>query len=112
VAGKVHVFNAGPQWDQLLKVSEEKLVVVDVFTQWCGPCKMIAPQLEEMAAEFGDKMVMSKIDCTSVPDNKKWAMAEGVKALPTFLFFRGGKRVADMSGAKPEKLKTLIESHM
>ncbi|GFH10937.1 thioredoxin domain-containing protein, partial [Haematococcus lacustris] len=73
---------------------------------------MIAPELEKMAEEWGDKVVMSKIDCTTIPENKKWAMGQSVKALPTFLLFKEGKRVNDMTGAKAANLKKLIEAHM
>jgi len=99
-------------FEQLVQEAGSRLLVVDVFTTWCGPCKMIAPELEAMAAEFGGKTIISKIDCTSNPDNKKWAMAHNVKALPTFILFKDGKRVGDMTGAKAANLRKLIESHM
>ncbi|KAJ9518761.1 hypothetical protein QJQ45_026025 [Haematococcus lacustris] len=124
IAGKVCAVDA-VHIDELHAAAGQRLVVVDVYTAWCGPCKMIAPELEKMAEEWGDKVlqgkagfgrqgrvVMSKIDCTTIPENKKWAMGQSVKALPTFLLFKEGKRVNDMTGAKAANLKKLIEAHM
>eukprot|EP00199_Chlamydomonas_sp_CCMP681_P003432 CAMPEP_0119107896 /NCGR_PEP_ID=MMETSP1180-20130426/12251_1 /TAXON_ID=3052 ORGANISM="Chlamydomonas cf sp, Strain CCMP681" /NCGR_SAMPLE_ID=MMETSP1180 /ASSEMBLY_ACC=CAM_ASM_000741 /LENGTH=155 /DNA_ID=CAMNT_0007093445 /DNA_START=40 /DNA_END=507 /DNA_ORIENTATION=+ len=107
-----HLEAANGQFDDFLAAAGSTLVVVDVFTQWCGPCKMIAPELEAMAKEYGVKVVMAKIDCTTDNDNKKWAMSEKVKALPTFIMYKEKLRIGDMTGAKASNLRKLIETHM
>ncbi|KAF5832643.1 thioredoxin-like protein [Dunaliella salina] len=98
-------------FDKVLKAAGGKLLMVDVYTQWCGPCKMIAPEIEVMAEELGDSVILSKMDCTSDNDNKKWAMAQKVRALPTFIFFKNGERITEMTGAKTSSLRKLIEAH-
>uniref|UniRef100_A0A7S3R9Q2 Thioredoxin domain-containing protein n=1 Tax=Dunaliella tertiolecta TaxID=3047 RepID=A0A7S3R9Q2_DUNTE len=110
VPGKV-VDLMAVDFDKVLKAAGDKLLMVDVYTQWCGPCKMIAPEIEVMAEELGDSVILSKMDCTSNNDNKKWAMAQKVRALPTFIFFKNGERITEMTGAKTSSLRKLIEAH-
>eukprot|EP00983_Pelagomonas_calceolata_P045834 1139891-Pelagomonas_calceolata.AAC.2 len=68
-------------FDKVLKAAGDKLLMVDVYTQWCGPCKMIAPEIEVMAEELGDSVILSKMDCTSNNDNKKWAMGKSMEVV-------------------------------
>jgi thioredoxin 1 len=79
-------------------------VVVDFWAEWCGPCKMIAPALEEIANELGGKVKIAKIN---VDENQELAVKYGVRSIPTLLIFKGGE-VADMKvGALP---KTALSS--
>merc|ERR1712107_935698 len=82
-----------------------KLVVVDFFATWCGPCKMIAPHLEEMDKTMDD-VVFLKVD---VDDCEKLA-EEGITAMPTFVFLKNGSKVTEMKGANIEKLKEIPSS--
>lgn len=68
----------------------DKLVVVDFFATWCGPCKMIAPKVEEMEAEFKDTVVFLKVDVDEAEDA---AMEYNITAMPTFLFIKNNKKV-------------------
>jgi thioredoxin 1 len=62
-------------------------VVVDFWASWCVPCKMIAPILEKIAAEYGDNVVIAKVD---TDENPQWAMRYGIQGIPTLLFIKDG----------------------
>ncbi len=86
----------------VLEASEP--VVVDFWAEWCGPCKMIAPALEEIATEMGDKVKIAKVN---IDENPELAAQFGVRSIPTLMLFKDGQ-VADMKvGAAP---KTALSS--
>ncbi len=70
-------------------------VFVDFFAEWCGPCKMAAPVIEELAGEYKDKMVIGKLD---VDQNQEIAGKYGVMSIPTVIVFKDGKEVDRKSG--------------
>ena len=81
----------------VLEASEP--VVVDFWAEWCGPCKMIAPALEDIESEHGNKV---KIDKLNIAENPELAAQFGVRSIPTLMIFKGGE-VADMKvGAAPK----------
>ncbi|MDQ7815430.1 MAG: thioredoxin [Melioribacteraceae bacterium] len=85
-------------------------VVVDFWAAWCGPCRMIAPIIEELADEYQGKVKVGKLD---VDDNQQTAIKYGVRSIPTVLFFKGGELKDTVIGAVPkamftEKLTKLI----
>ncbi len=83
-------------------------VLVDFWAEWCGPCKMIAPIVEELSEEYAGKLDFAKLD---VDSNPATAMAYGVRSIPTFLIFKGGKPVDQIIGAVPKgALKKKIDS--
>ncbi|MCJ8307912.1 MAG: thioredoxin [Rhizobiaceae bacterium] len=74
-------------------------VVVDFWAEWCGPCKMIAPSLEEISAEMGDKVKIAKVNMDENPD---LAAKYGIRSIPTLLMFKEGEPVAIQVGAAPK----------
>ncbi|KAK5638434.1 hypothetical protein RI129_012729 [Pyrocoelia pectoralis] len=88
-----------------LKDAGDALVIVDFFATWCGPCKMIAPKLEELANEHGQSILVLKVDVDECEDI---ATEYNISSMPTFIFFKNGKVVEQFSGANFEKLKQIV----
>ena len=88
-------------------INAETPVLVDFWADWCAPCKMIAPIVEELATEFDGKVKFAKVD---VDSNPKSAMNFGIRGIPTLLIFSGGKPVDTVVGAVPKSvLKRRLE---
>ncbi|MEQ2526934.1 thioredoxin [Robertmurraya yapensis] len=86
------------------------VVLADFWAPWCGPCKMIAPVLEELDAEIGDKLKIVKLD---VDDNQETAAKFGVMSIPTLLVFKDGEVVDKVVGFQPkEALAERLNSHL
>jgi thioredoxin 1 len=81
-------------------LNSDKPVLVDFWAIWCGPCKMIAPVIEELATEYDGKLKVVKID---VDANPRTAMQYGVRSIPTLLIFKSGQVVEQMVGAFPKR---------
>ncbi len=80
-------------------LKSEVPVIVDFWAPWCGPCKMVAPILENIARDFDGKLVVAKVN---TDENQKWAGRYGVQGIPTMLFISGGKVLHRQVGAVPE----------
>lgn len=81
----------------------DKLVVIDFWAEWCGPCKMIGPIIEEIGEEYTDKIVVGKLN---VDDNDDTTAKYGIRNIPTVLFIKNGKVMDKLVGAGPKTLFT------
>lgn len=95
-------------FDEIL--SSNEVVVADFWAEWCGPCKMVGPFIEQLSEEYAGKAAVGKID---IEENDDLATKYAIRNIPTVLFFKNGQVVDKMVGAAPkiayeEKLKSLL----
>lgn len=86
----------------------DKLVVVDFYATWCGPCKMIEPFLKQQSEIFKDEVVFLKVD---VDENEEIASQYEISCMPTFLFIKKREKVDEISGANKEMIQQMLETH-
>lgn len=85
-------------------------VLVDFWAEWCGPCKMIGPSLEELSEELGEKVTIAKLNIDENPDAPG---QYGVRGIPTMILFKGGAPAATKVGASPKgQLKAWLEGEL
>lgn len=84
-----------------IALKSDKPVMVDFWAEWCGPCRMVGPVVEELANEYGDKAVIGKVN---VDNNPQTAMKYGIRSIPTILFLKNGEVVDRSVGAVPKNM--------
>ena len=85
-------------------------VLVDFWAEWCGPCRMIAPTVEELATDYSGKVTNGKLN---VDDNPNTATQFGVRSIPTLLLFKGGEVVESVVGLTDKtRLQALLDKHL
>ena len=94
--------------DDVLKA--EGAVLVDYWAEWCGPCKMIAPVLEEIAKEYGDQLKICKLN---IDENSETPPKFGIRGIPTLMLFKGGNVEATKVGAlSKSQLSAFVEANL
>ncbi|KAF2272983.1 thioredoxin-domain-containing protein [Westerdykella ornata] len=100
----VHNLTSKSDWDKALE-PKDTLIVLDCFATWCGPCKVIAPQVVKFSKAYPNAHFY-KLDVDEVPDV---AQELGIRAMPTFLLFKNGEKVGEVVGANPKALEAAIQ---
>ena len=91
-------------------LQSERPVVLDFWAEWCQPCKMLAPTIEEIAGEYEDKVKIGKLN---VDDNPNTATKYGIRGIPTLLFFKDGKVVQQVTGVKSKaEIRKIIDKDL
>lgn len=91
-------------FDEQLRLAQDRLVVVDFYATWCGPCKMLAPFLEELARDIPETVFLK----VNVDDVDELAHKYEITGLPTIVYFKNSKAVERLVGANRDKLKALV----
>ncbi len=81
----------------------DKPVMIDFWAEWCGPCRMVGPIVEEMSTEYGDKALIGKVN---VDENPDVSAKFGIRNIPTIIFVKGGQMVDKSVGAVPKNVLT------
>ncbi|CAN6447508.1 unnamed protein product [Victoria cruziana] len=106
VVGQVTEVNKDTFWP-IVNSAEVKVVVLDMYTQWCGPCKVMAPKFQDLSEKYLDVLFL-KLDCNQ--ENKPLAKELGIRVVPTFKILKDGKVVKEVTGAKFDDLVATIEA--
>lgn len=108
---QIFVVNLDDFEEKVIQASQHKPILVDLWAEWCGPCRVIAPILEQLADEMQDEIGIAKIEVDE-EDNMKIAGRYQVKGFPTLILFQHGEEQARFSGAKPLGfIRDFIEQH-
>ena len=90
-------------------IADNKLVLVDFWAPWCGPCRMVAPVLDEIAGEHGDKVTIAKVN---TDENQVVASKHGIMSIPTMMLFKDGEKIDQIVGALPKpQIMAKLEPH-
>jgi thioredoxin 1 len=85
-------------------------VLVDFWAEWCGPCKMIAPLVDQIATEYGDKIKVGKLDAD---EHQDVLMRYGIMSIPTLILFKGGEPVVRITGFQPkDRITNQLKPHL
>ena len=91
-------------------LQSDKPVILDFWAEWCQPCKMLSPTVEEIAGEYEDTVKVGKLN---VDDNPHTATKYGIRGIPTLLFFKGGQVVQQVTGVKSKvEIKKIIDESL
>ncbi len=91
-------------------LENDKLVLVDFWAEWCGPCKQISPRLEELANKYSENLTVCKVN---VDENRELAIEYNIRSIPALIIFKGGEMVDSLIGAVSlEELEDLVTRNL
>ncbi|KAK6188684.1 hypothetical protein SNE40_004815 [Patella caerulea] len=96
------------EYKDICKSAGNRLLVLQFGASWCGPCRMMAPYLNKLEAEYEGTVVFAKVDVDELSD---LAEEEGIECMPTFILYKDSSKISVMPGANKEKLKQLIDEN-
>lgn len=99
----------GDNFDTVVS-SSEKLVIVDFWAEWCGPCRAVAPVLDRLAGEYPDRLIVGKLN---VDEQQDLAFRFKITSIPTIQFYKGGKLCETIVGSQPyQSLKAVVDRYL
>ncbi|KAH8341550.1 hypothetical protein KR059_009872, partial [Drosophila kikkawai] len=104
-----YIFGLQDDLQAQLTKAAGKLVVLDFFATWCGPCKMISPKLAELATQYAENIVVLKVDVDICEDI---AMDYNISSMPTFVFIKNGLKVEEFAGANATRVEDVIKANI
>lgn len=104
----VHKVKHQEDLEEQFKAAGDKVVVIDFFAVWCGPCKGISPTLEKFSQTYAANIVVLKVD---VDECEEVAAFYNISSMPTFIFWKNGEILEQFSGANPDRLEKSILQH-
>lgn len=104
-----HVVANKEDFELQLSNAGDKLIVIDFCANWCGPCKIIAPKLEELATQYAERAVVLKVN---VDENEEITVEYNITSMPTFVFIKGGEVLEVFVGGNSDKLAKTIEKYV
>lgn len=104
------IIHATPETFEAIVLQSDKPVLLDIWAQWCGPCKAMGPALDELSGEYDGRLIVVKLD---MDEHEELVEDLGVRSLPTLIFYRAGERLAERSGgASKGEIKAFIDDNL
>lgn len=104
----LQIVESKEDFEKKLEEAGDKLVVVDFFATWCGPCKMVEPFLKQQSEILKDIVIFLKVD---VDENEEITQEYEIACMPTFLFIKNKTKLDEISGANEESIKEMLDKH-
>jgi len=103
--GKVIHVDSDDQFDSIIQSSGDKIVAVDFYADWCGPCKFISPRFEQLSSQYPN-ITFLKVNVDSL---RRTSTKCGIEAMPTFQFFKNNSKIEEFRGADPSRLESVLK---